>query len=40
MIGGGVVEAVLGVASERRALEDVAPPLAALGAPLHGTAPG
>jgi MFS family permease len=32
MVVAGLVEAYLGVASERRALEDVAPPLSALGA--------
>ena len=36
MVAAGVIEAVLGVASERRSLEEVAPPLAALpGYPAH-----
>jgi MFS family permease len=35
MIAAGIVEAVLGIASERRPLEDVAPPLSAVPVPLE-----
>ncbi len=39
MVGAGIVEAVMGVASERRPLEDVAPPLSAIPAAGHGASP-
>ncbi|MBN9511422.1 MAG: MFS transporter [Alphaproteobacteria bacterium] len=38
MVGAGVVQAVLGIASERRPLEDIAPPLSAVAVPVEGRA--
>jgi MFS family permease len=36
MIAAGIVQAVLGIASERRPLEDIAPPLSAVPVPVEG----
>ena len=38
MVGAGVVQAVLGIARERRPLEDIAPPLSAVAVPVEGRA--